>query len=598
MSIFSYLTKNALTKENIFKSQNIPILLTGLFFILIIYLAFKNSVIVISDSFGFIGRAENLSFNNSSSWVDPFYPFGYPFLLKFFFKLTGDYLVAAKIISVFAGLFCLIYVYKIANLLYQHTVAIFSLIFLGLNPVFLKYASIDGTDMIAVAFMLAFIYYLLYQKEKESFKYLIVAGVCLGLGYLIRYTSLILLPCGILWLLTVSGSATEKKNKIAILIISFLLIAGPQLILSKILHNDYFWNLQYMNVWFGIYGNKNFGLAWSKAGDYHSLSEVFFINPSLFINNMFTNVKEALKLRLVNVPFYYTYSFLLGALGICLDKKAREKGVLLLVCFIAYVIAISMAFIGERLLLFLVPIEAIVSVYGFIFLLNNDWSFFKKHYNTIIITCLSIIAFSYIFRDTIGSIKNPYSDLQNGVIAVSNKLHQNGMKNSSEVLEFSYDFYDVDSPRKDRFNIPWHANPSFSPYQSMNDIKMRMAKAKERFLVYTKDSQWGIPGLLTFWDTKTLPKEFSILYDKDGVTVLQLNETYLNTSNIATPEDFKKFVSTNPLPMINETSYQDPASKDYFFNLFQENGNWTGQEWHRDNVLPLWRKYKKEHKLL
>jgi len=69
--------------------------------------------------------------------------------------------------------------------------------------------------------------------------------------------------------------------------------------------------------------------------------------------------------------------------------------------------------------------------------------------------------------------------------------------------------------------------------------------------------------------------------------------------NIATKKDFALFLATRPINKIDSSSYNF-GKDDIFFNLFEETDGytWFGQEWHQNNVFPLWLMYKKEHNLL
>ncbi len=67
------------------------------------YLFSQNPAVLLSDVFGFIVRAQQLSLVDASVRVHGFYPFGYPLLLRAAFAVTGDYEAAGRLISVIAG---------------------------------------------------------------------------------------------------------------------------------------------------------------------------------------------------------------------------------------------------------------------------------------------------------------------------------------------------------------------------------------------------------------------------------------------------------------------------------------------------------------
>lgn len=81
--------------------------------------------------------------------------------------------------------------------------------------------------------------------------------------------------------------------------------------------------------------------------------------------------------------------------------------------------------------------------------------------------------------------------------------------------------------------------------------------------------------------------------------VLPYWKTYKRNDNLISykiyiTSKFKSFLASKPINGIDESSYNN-GNDSFFLSLFEEDGqySWFKYEWHRDNVLPLWRKYKK-----
>jgi 4-amino-4-deoxy-L-arabinose transferase-like glycosyltransferase len=123
-----------------------------------IYVTVKNPTVWLSDMFGFIPRVQTLSLHSLSGWVDGLYPFGYPLLLKSLFWLTHDYEVAGRIISLASGVVGLYLLYKLGSLTFDRKVGVLAVVFGSVNPTYLKYATVSGTDMVAMVTMLSGLY--------------------------------------------------------------------------------------------------------------------------------------------------------------------------------------------------------------------------------------------------------------------------------------------------------------------------------------------------------------------------------------------------------------------------------------------------------
>jgi 4-amino-4-deoxy-L-arabinose transferase-like glycosyltransferase len=166
-----------------------------------LYISIANPAIQESDMFGFIERAEKLSRENWSAWVDGFYPLGYPLLLRILFHFTGDYVVAGKALSLVSGVGGLFAIYGIARIAFSTPVALLALGFCCLNRVYLGYSVTPSTDMPATGLLLLGIYGICLFSSRHALKYLFWSGAAFGLSYLMRYTTITVIPVVFVWLL-------------------------------------------------------------------------------------------------------------------------------------------------------------------------------------------------------------------------------------------------------------------------------------------------------------------------------------------------------------------------------------------------------------
>mgnify|MGYP000937369324 FL=1 len=496
-----------------------------LWIVLAIRLSAANPTIGISDMFGFIPRAESLSLSDSAPWVHGFYPFGYPLMLRSVFLIVGDYEMAGRVIALVSAILTILMVIRTALILFDYKVALVSVAFVASNPIFIRYATMSGTDMPAVSLLMVFLSYAVSFSRTYHNRDLLISALALGLAYLVRYTSLTLLPAMFTWLLLADRPSPVKIRLANVLLFAavFVIAALPQFVLSAIVQGNPLWNLQARNVFFGMYGAGNWGHNMPAAREIESLAEVIGQAPVLFLRHWYYTAIGVFRLDLVQYPLW-----LIAGAGMLLSLKhpvQRLSTLLVMGCVTAYVLAVSMAFVNNRLLLFCTPILLIYAAYAGCRLIPSRLPLVVIHKYRIKSLILMTFALWLLWFHMRPVWQKPLSEYDERRILVSAVF--NAMLDSpkpEEVLAFSFDYYDLGSPTKDRYSIDWY-DTSFVPYASVGDIAERMRAANQRFLVFDRHAPRNVRGLDDLWpfDPNMTTNYFeTVEIPTDAVTIYQL----------------------------------------------------------------------------
>jgi hypothetical protein len=458
-----------------------------------------NPTIGLSDMFGFIERAEALRFSSLTEWVDGFYPLGYPLLLKAIYLVTGDYVVAGRTIAFGFGLVGLLTIYGISLTVFSRGVGVLALVFCGTSPTYLRYATVSGTDMPSAVMLLLGTSLLCLSSQKQSSRYLVASGLAFGTAYLIRYSALPAVLAAAVWMLLKGGSSylwRQRLRESALFALAFLAACGPQLLVSLVAQGNPFYNLQYQNVYFGILGEGNWGLQMSDARSQTGLGEILLEQPRLFFKNWYHNLVDSLRLDLVQFPLqFFSYVSILYSLK---HQRLRSYGLLFLLLFCAFTAAIALAFLRERLLLFSTLILITSAAFGVLAIIPREIRVARATDLPVRRVVLALLIPFLLWTYLRPALTSPVSEYDRTKIDVSGVLASERMERAHDVLSFSFDYYDLQSPTKDRFAMPWYEE-GFRPYASIADIAERMREAGQRYFVFDFRAPNNVRGLRDIW---------------------------------------------------------------------------------------------------
>ncbi|MEI6223076.1 MAG: hypothetical protein WCP97_10050, partial [bacterium] len=238
------------------------------------------------DFFGhFVVKAKSLA---SVFTIDPFYPFGYPLLLRLGSLIIPNRYLLGKWINYLSLLLLLSATYwyckknsSIKNAQITSILMVSSLLLL--ESLFM------GTDVLwNVLVFLGIILLVEYQKYPKL-HLILASAITLGAGCLIRHPAFVIFITCLFWLL-----ATQKQKKwhhLALFAITVLLINTPQFVLSTAQTGSPFYNNQAKNLWFFAYGDREWSENWDTIADNENSQAILKkIDPIAVAKNWTTNI--------------------------------------------------------------------------------------------------------------------------------------------------------------------------------------------------------------------------------------------------------------------------------------------------------------------
>lgn len=473
--------------------------------VLATWLAAASREIRLSDIFDFIARADALDFRSRDGWVHPFYPCGYPAALRVVAEVVGDYRPAGQILSVLAGALSLGAVWITARVGFGWAVAGAATLLLALHAGFNETAIAGGTDMPAIALSSAALAALALYLRRPRRRWPVAAGALLGLAYLVRYSVLAQLPVALLFVL-VAARRERRERRIDALALgaAFLVTAAPQLLPTALEHGNPFWNRQDVNVYFGIFGEQNWGHNWAAAVVHaNGIVGIFLDHPGAFVGNVLGNLARTTR----HLPALPTLA--LAAAGLLRLARRRQDwptGALVSAMALATALATSLAFVTARLTVPLLPAAATFAAYGLVHLAPERLA---RRWRAAATAALLVAAAIWVGARDFRALAGRLAPTEISVVA--EVLHRDGMTSAARVLSLDYDYYDLRSPRAERFKIPWAWSepPTFDSETAIIDW---MRRRRMRWLVFDQRVALHVATLAGVWPPAEVPAAFVELY--------------------------------------------------------------------------------------
>lgn len=359
------------------------LLLLAAFTIVIILAAGQQRAVTMVDYWYHMQWARALSIANVETWVHPFYAVGYFALLRLGLALGIDMVAYGQAVSWVGAVLSLSAVYAIVYAATRKTAyALAAAALLAIHPFFRFQTLQEGTDMLAAGLQLAALAILFIaptDDRRASRIAALAAGAVLGGAYLIRYTTLALLPVAAVYLLLRDWRSWRRLALSGGLLLgAFVLVALPQLAASTVVRGTPIYNEQARNVWFGIHGDFNWTDNWSQIPPGVTLGQVIRDDPAAFgghwaneAGRFFTYDAEAYaddplglerKVTLWD-PLFNHLIWLLACVLLLFDRRlTRPQIVLLLMALFFPVLVTGMAWLFTRYLLVPLAIQAVVVV--------------------------------------------------------------------------------------------------------------------------------------------------------------------------------------------------------------------------------------------
>ncbi|MFH1876752.1 MAG: glycosyltransferase family 39 protein [Candidatus Omnitrophota bacterium] len=176
---------------------------------------------------------------------------GIVFAIRFFDMIVHDTFAAGKLVSMVAGFFYLLASLKVIKKLYAPSTGLLAALLLLVNPTVVFYSTLSQSDMLAAAFLMMALWALL-DNQRDSRVFL--AGLCLGLGFTVRYIYIIFILLIFSVIRDLKGDRPQAIRKFMIGSVGFIIGSLPQIIvnvISPVFINS--WRLVVLSLHNGVY---------------------------------------------------------------------------------------------------------------------------------------------------------------------------------------------------------------------------------------------------------------------------------------------------------------------------------------------------------
>lgn len=441
------------------------------------------------DFFAWSERASRFDPHNLAQWqwVDGLYPLGYPLLLWMGVTLGTDVLRTAFLLSIFGGFLGLIATFwLVRRMTGDWTLAVLTQFSLACMAFYLFYSNLDSTDALAAGLQLLSFPLLLRESPKRSAG--MVAGLFIGLSYLIRYTASVTFVLCLAFLLGLWLSRRERAwlSMALFYILGTVLGAAPQLVASAIVTGNPLYTHQAHNLWFHLTGSADYIRDWNAVPMDISLWEVLAADPWRFFDHWWSVLKTAWPgedIVSVDAPLGILtqagFLYALLAPG-TMRRSARAfmalytVGLLVLLAFVRY---------DRRFLITLMPFQVFFCLYFLWNLLpaRVSWRGWRLPVRVPLLLILLLDQASYPLDFM---VSNPADEL---VVTVSNTLHAAGMTSARQVFSTHLDFHDVSDKWKSRYDM------AFALARDLNSKEAVLDFVKSRgYSFFVFDRQTGL----------------------------------------------------------------------------------------------------------
>ena len=120
-----------------------------------------------------------------------FYPPIFDLITASLFGIIGISVFTARLVSVIFAVLSLIIVFKISNKMYGQKTALFSAILFGVMPGFVWLSRVAMIETMLVFFFTTSMYFFYNWMSVHKNKDLILSGIMLGVGFLVKYQMII-----------------------------------------------------------------------------------------------------------------------------------------------------------------------------------------------------------------------------------------------------------------------------------------------------------------------------------------------------------------------------------------------------------------------
>ncbi|MBT8171973.1 glycosyltransferase family 39 protein [Candidatus Bathyarchaeota archaeon] len=365
--------------------------------------------------------------------TESFYPPAFDLVTGLFFKILGPSVFTARLVAVIFGVLSVWVVFEIANQIYGPKVGLLSSLILASMPGFVWLSRLALLEsMLLFFFSLSLLLFLSWMRTNKI-KMLLLAGISLGFGFLVKYQAMVAGIVMLVVLFVMGKQKIEKKfGKIFFLAIIVLLIVLPWFIFS---YEQY--ASETLETWI------------------HSIqvgNEDRFAYSTRFPWPIFYFIEMVWPYSYAHPVSIFVYILGLLGVGLLLKRRSNEDRFLVIAFFVIYFFFTLISSKDWRYISLIFPVLSIACSEFIIFIFDNAKKMIKKpHVSNInknfykIITGIFvfIVSFSLVF-----SIWESYLWLESEhfnfpVGEACKYISENSTENETAVAYFPTNFFNI-----------------------------------------------------------------------------------------------------------------------------------------------------------
>ena len=215
--------------KKFFKTNKLPILVTVIFFLFTSYVSFFiDNPARGSDSMFYFFAGEQILFGDNENVRVANAPIGGPVLFSSLNTVFHDPFLTIKIISLFSGTAIVFLSFFIVKNIFSFKIAFLTQLIVAVNPKLHLQTTFPFNEIFPVFLVFLSFYYI--TKTRILYNHLILAGILLGISFMIRYQTFPIV-IGFLIYLLIRDKKIRKNLPLALLFVSsFLVGCSPLLI--------------------------------------------------------------------------------------------------------------------------------------------------------------------------------------------------------------------------------------------------------------------------------------------------------------------------------------------------------------------------------
>ncbi|MFD3165807.1 glycosyltransferase family 39 protein [Herpetosiphon sp. NSE202] len=315
----------------------------------------------------------------------PFYPLGFPLILWLGLLWDGDQLAIGQTAGFISILITLILTALIAYRILALRGALLALVLALATPLLLAFGVVASSDSVQLPAFLAALLVLLWQPELSK-RRVAVAGLLLGVAYLFRFQSIVMMVLVLPWLLLQALAAPprwpQRLGRLfapALLVAGFVLGSAPQWVLDIRDTGRPFFSQQYENIWQAAYNRVDPVVAAAspeaiatKASE-TGLYDIVAFDPYGLFGHWQANLSQFFSFTLHTIFIWPFGLLMLLGLGLALLKRADARLSLLAWLSLCYIPIIALTWNKDRFYLPIVPLLLVLGAYWLEWLRGQAW---------------------------------------------------------------------------------------------------------------------------------------------------------------------------------------------------------------------------------